>query len=203
MSKSKTPLIVLVLVLLIGLGVGGYSLAKSMGIASRAAEESKAEESERKECEARLALFYQAWKKYKADNHGAAPPTIQAMIPKYIPDVSVLMCPTAVRLDKMKVHMDRGTFELNKQTVEETYGFKWMTPGFPHLAKKPGGDKIPIVICTTHQQAMYVVAYKKAPRAATFDDEERAKLIPEVANAPILGVRADGTVGSLDLSKDR
>jgi hypothetical protein len=202
MSKIKLPHLVLIIVVLIGLGYGGYSLAKSMGVASRAAAETKVEEGERQECEKRLAMFYQAWKSYKADHKGAEPPTIQSMIPKYISDTSVFVCPTAARLDKEKIRLDRGSFEVNKQNVDVTYGFRWMTAGFSMLAKKQG-DKMPIVICKCHQQAMYEMAYKKAPHEVTFDDEERAKLTPEVANAPILGVRMNGKVEALDSSIDR
>lgn len=202
MSKSRIPLIFLVLVVLMGLGFGVYRLAIGMGVASRAEAEAKAEVGERKECERRLALFYNAWKQYKADHKGGDPPTIQSMIPKYISDVSLLECPTAVRLDKLGVHLERGGFELNRQNVDVTYGFRWMTAGFPMLAKKQG-DKIALVVCKCHQQAMYERAYKKMPREVSFDDEERAKLTPEVANAPILGVRRNGKVEALDPSTDR
>ncbi|MCW3095045.1 MAG: hypothetical protein JWL77_663 [Chthonomonadaceae bacterium] len=202
MSKIKLPHLVLIIVVLIGLGYGGYSLAKSMGVSSRAATEAKAEEGERKECEKRLAMFYQAWKSYKADHKGAEPSTIQAMIPKYISDTSLFVCPTAARLDKEKIRLDRGSFEVNRQNVDVTYGFRWMTAGFSKQAKKQG-DQMPIVICKCHQQAMYRMAYNKQPHEVSFDDEERAKLAPEVANAPILGVRMNGKVGALDSSTDR
>jgi hypothetical protein len=202
MSKSKVPVMLLICLVLIGLGVGGYRLAIGMGVASRAEAEAKAEEGERKECEKRLAIFYQAWKKYKADNKGAEPSSIQAMIPKYISDTSLLVCPTAARLDKENIRLDRGSFQVNKQNVDMTYGFRWMTAGFSKQAKKQG-DKIPIVICKCHQQAMYEMAYNKVPHEVSFDDEERAKLTPEVANAPILGVRMNGKVEALDSSADR
>lgn len=202
MSKIKTPVLVLILAVLFGLGFGGYRLAIGMRIASRAAEETRAEQTERKECEAHLALFYKAWKQYKADHKGAEPSTIQAMIPKYIPNVGLLECPTAVRLDKQGIHTERGNFELDRQNVVVTYGFRWMAAGFSMQAKKQG-DKIPLVICKCHQQAMYQMAYHKPPREVSFDDEERGKLTPEVANAPILGVRRNGNVEVLDSSTDR
>jgi len=202
MSKSKTPLLLLIVLVLIGLGYGGYTMTKSMGVASRADAEEKAEEAERKECEARLALFYKAWKQYKADNKGAAPSSIAAMIPRYIPDPGVLVCPTAARLDREKISLERGNFKVKDKEVDVTYGFRWMTAGFSKFAKTQG-DKMPLVICKCHQQAMYQMAYNKVAREAAFDDEERAKLNVKVANAPILGVRVDGTVGVLDSSKDR
>ena len=124
------------------------------------------------------------------------------MIPKYIPDTSVLVCPTAIRLDKQKVRLDRGTFKVANKDVDVTYGFRWMAAGFAKQATKLG-DKIPIVICKCHQQAMYAVAYEKPSHESSFDDEERVKLSPEVAKAPILGVRRDGTVGALDSSSER
>jgi hypothetical protein len=202
MSKSKVPLILLILLVVAGLGFGGYRLTAAMGVSSRASEEAKAEVSERKACEANLALLYKAWKQYKADNKGAAPPTIQALIPKYISDVSVLECPTAARLDKQNIHLDRGTLEIDKKTIDVTYGFRWMAAGFAMLAKKQG-DKMPLVICKCHQQAMYRMAYQKSSRELSFDDEERAKLNAEVAGAPILGVRMNGKVEALDSSTDR
>ncbi len=202
MSKSKVPLVLFVLVVIGGLGFGGYRLAIGMGVASRASAEAQAEVSERKECERRLGLIYEAWKKYKADNKGAEPPTIQALIPKYITDTSLLECPTATRLDKQKIHLDRGTFELDKKNVDVTYGFRWMTAGFSKQVKKQG-DMVPLVICKCHQEAMYEMAYRKQPHEVSFDDEERVKLTPEVANAPILGVRRNGKVEALDPSTDR
>ncbi len=202
MSKSKVPLVLIVLVAIGGLGFGGYHLAIGMGVASRASAEAQAEASERKECERRLGLFYEAWKKYKADHKGEEPSSIQAMIPKYISDTSLLECPTATRLDKQKVRLDRGTLDIDKKSVDVTYGFRWMTAGFSKQVQKQG-DKVPIVICKCHQQAMYQMAYRKPAHESSFDDEERAKLAPEVANAPILGVRRNGTVEALDLSTDR
>lgn len=203
MSKSKMPQIVLVaLVALVALGYGAVRLKKGSEIASRADVEAKAEESERKECQARLALFYNAWKQFKADHKNAEPGTIQEMIPKYISSPDLLECPTSVRLGKKGIHMEQGGFTLNRQNVIVTYGFRWMTAGYPMQVKKHG-DTMPLVVCKCHQQAMYQMAYLKPPREGTFDDEERVKLISDVSTAPILGVRRNGKVEVLDSSKDR
>lgn len=201
MSK-KTPLLFLIVVLLGGLGYGATRLKQTADISSRADAEAKSEAAEQKECQEHLALFYKAWKKYRADNKGANPSSLEAMIPKYIPDTSVLLCPTAVRLDKMNKHLDRGNIKIDGKTVDVTYGFRWMSAGFSMQAKKQG-DTIPIVVCKCHQQAMYTLSYNKVFREAAFDDEERGKLIPAVANAPILGVRMNGKVEALDLSTNR
>ncbi len=203
MSKSKMPgVIFLVLVVVVAVAYGVSRLKKGMDISARAAAETAAEAGERTECKARLALFYRAWKQYKADHKNAEPGSIQEMIPKYIPSPSLLECPTSVRLGKLGLRLEQGGFELDRQAVVVTYGFRWMTAGYPMQVKKQG-DKIPLVVCKCHQEAMYQVSYKKQPREVTFDDEERAKLIPEVASAPILGVRRNGKVESLDLSLDR
>jgi len=202
MSKSKVPLLLLIVAVLIGLGYGGVTMSKSMGVASRAEAEAKAEESERKECEARLALFYTAWKQYRADHKGIDPPDLPSLFPKYLSDPSVMLCPTAARLDKQKIRLERGGFELNRKMIPETYGFKWLTAGYPKQVKK-FGDTIPLVVCKCHQQAIYELAYNKPPRESVFDDESRGKLNATVANAPILGVRRNGTVGVLDSSSER
>ncbi|MCW3055958.1 MAG: hypothetical protein JWN14_5128 [Chthonomonadales bacterium] len=202
MSKSKTPLLLLIVLVLIGLGYGGYTMSQSMGIASRADTEAKAEESERKECQTHLTLFFNAWKQYKADHKGAEPQDLPSLFPKYLSDPSVLMCPTAVRLDKEKQRLDRGSFELNRKSVDVTYGFRWMTAGYSKQVQKLG-DTIPLVVCKCHQQAMYQLAYNKPPHESVFDDESRGKLNSTVANAPILGVRRDGKVGVLDSSNER
>jgi len=202
MSKSKVPLLLLIVAVLIGLGYGGYTMTKSMGVASRADAEAKAEESERKECEARLAMFYNAWKQYKSDHKGAEPPDLPSLFPKYLSDPSVLVCPTAARLDKEKKHLERGGFELNRKIVDVTYGFRWLTAGYSKQVKK-FGDTIPLVVCKCHQQAMYELAYNKPPRENVFDDDSRGKLNATVANAPILGVRRNGKVEALDSSSER
>lgn len=203
MSKSKLPLIALVvLVALAGLGFGGYRLNIANGVSSRAADEDRAEVAERKICKDNLAQFYKAWKQYRADHKGSDPPTVQAMFPKYLSNVSILECPTAVRLDKKGLRLDRGGFELDRQNVDVTYGFRWMAAGFSKQVQKQG-DKIPLVICKCHQQAIYLMAYRKPAKELSFDDEERAKLSAEVASAPILGVRRNGQVDVLDNSVDR
>ncbi len=203
MSKPRMPLIiVLLLAVVAGAVFGGMRLVKGMGIASNAGAEAKAEEAERKQCQEQLALLYKGWKQYRADHKGAEPPSIEAMIPKYIAKVELLECPTAVRLEKQHIHLDQGGFELNRRNVVVTYGFRWLTAGFPMQVKKQG-DQVPLIICKSHQQAMYWKAYSKPPREGSFDDEERAKLTPEVASAPILGVRRNGKVEALSLSTDR
>src|SRR3569623_869182 len=120
MSKTKVPLMLLILLVVGGAIYGGTRLKTASEVSARAVEEAKAEEAERKECEAHLALFYTAWKQYKADNKGAAPPSVAAMIPKYIPDPSVLICPTAARLDKTGMHLDRGTFKMDGKSIDMT-----------------------------------------------------------------------------------
>ncbi len=203
MSKPRMPqLILLVLVVLAGVGIGGMQLKKSMDMASGVSEEAKAEESERKACQDRLALLYKGWKQYRDDHKGAEPPTIQAMIPKYITNADLLECPTAVRLEKEKIHLDQGTINQDGKNIVVTYGFRWLAAGFPMQVKKQG-DTVPLIVCKCHQEAMYWKAYHKPPREGSFDDEERPKLTAEVANAPVLGVRRNGKVEALNLSTDR
>lgn len=202
MSKSRIPIMLLVLIAVGALGYGGYRLKQTSEVSGRAAQEAKAEEAERKECEEHLALFYKAWKQYKADNKGATPPNIQALIPKYIPDTSILICPTAARLDKEQIHLDRGTIKMDGKSIDMTYGFRWLAAGFPKMMQKQG-DKIPLVVCKCHQAAMYTIGYQKKFKEGAFDDEERAKLVSDVANAPVLAVRMNGKVEALGAGEDR
>lgn len=202
MSKSRIPIILLALIAVGALAYGVTRLKGSSDVSGRAATEAKAEEAEQKECEANLALFYNAWKKYKADNKGATPPNVQALIPKYIPDTSKLICPTAARLDKEQIHLDRGSLKMDGKSIDSTYGFQWLTAGFPKQAQKQG-DTIPLVVCKCHQQAIYTMGYNKKFKEGAFDDEERGKLVSEVANAPVLAVRMNGKVEALSAAERR
>ena len=173
----------------------GFQAVRHANVVSRADAEVKLEEPEIQECKRRLALFYDAWKKYRSDHQGHDPVSVEALMPKYISDPSLFVCPTAARLEKAKIILPHGYIHLpnNGGTRNETYGFKWMSAGYP-LFVKHKGEQILLITCSAHREATYFVAYRKLPKDTAFDRDHVGSLPAEVRDAPLLAVRRNGKV---------
>src|SRR5581483_1138445 len=92
--------IVVGLVVAAGVAAGVMWMRQSQATQAAARSESEQEGPEVAACNDRLKAIYSAWKRYKDDHHGATPPSVEALIPKYIKDPKELVCPTAARWEK-------------------------------------------------------------------------------------------------------
>lgn len=179
----------------------GWSISNSIKGArevSRADREAKAQKPEIAECQARLAMFYDAWSRYRADHKGTDPGSVKEMIPKYISSFDLLVCPTAKRWAANRVTFEQGTVEIGPTKYPETYGFKWTSAGFPRFVKRYG-DIVPLVECTAHTQAMYYASYGRMPTSDVLEAGKSAGLIAAVRSSPTLAVRRNGKVEPIDL----
>ncbi len=192
----KVGILILVCVL-IGGGYLAYTLKKAHALSSLAQEEGTTQVSEVQECRRRLALFYKAWASYKADHKGAEPPTIESLIPKYIPDPKLLVCPTAERWMKKGALMEQGVITIDRHNYPETYGFIWLAPSRNAVSLKRYGEAAPLIICASHQEGLYRATYKKRLPLGAFDEDQRTKWVPEVGTARTLAVRRNGKVEEL------
>lgn len=182
------------------IGVAGYFGAKRASLAAKAATEAKLEEPEIGECKQRLSLFYVAWKRYRNDHKGADPPTIESMVPNYIKSVDLLICPTAARWEKNNRHLDQGKVQIDGKAYPETYGFRWLAAGFPRFVSKLG-DKVPLIVCPSHMQAIYIAAYGKMPESNQIDSGSIGSQVPVVRDMRIYAVRRNGKVEGIDPSE--
>jgi hypothetical protein len=191
MQKSRIHiLVILVLAAVIG---GGLYFSKQSGMRALADKELAAQRPERAEDARRLAIFYHAYARYVADHKGAAPPSIEALFPKYLSDPRLLVSPTAQRWSKVNPRFAAGTVAIGGREYPETYGFRWSIGGFPRLVKRLG-DSTPLIVSDSEQEGMYRAVYHHPPSDGQFSDEGRMALIPEVANTQELGVRLNGRV---------
>ncbi len=198
MSMLKIFVVIAVLALI---GVGGYFMVQKHKAQSAIQQEVALQQSEKQECERRLGLFYQAWKRYKADHKGEEPPNVAVLIPKYIPDPKLLVCPTAQRWLNNHKAVSRGSLTINKQQYTETYGFQWVNPNAAHSIKKQG-DKAPLILCTAHEEGIYISIFHKQPQLGAFDPDKRGNYISELQNARPLVARRNGTVEELSADEE-
>lgn len=194
--KQKGLIITGVLAVLIGLGALIFSKMQDAKQTDAARTEILAQESERKECQRRLMLFYTAWKQYKQDHKGAEPASIDSLIPRYIKDTKLLYCPTAARWEQNHRALDQGSVKIGKDTFPETYGFQWLTANYAHSFKTLK-ERTPLITCDSHRQAIYVAVFKKVPRLNAFDPEQSQKYPDELRTATTLAVLENGTVTDL------
>ena len=200
-SFTNVLMILLLAILIVGSGMFAYLKFGDNSRQGAAQQEQTVQKAEMQECRDRLAQFYKAWSAYRADHKSADPPSIEALIPKYLPNPELLVCPTAARWIKKGKPMQQGTMTMNRRQYPVTYGFQWLSSGYAHLLKK-SGDRMPLVICEAHKEGLYRAAYRKPPGQASFDPEERMKLVPAVQEAYTLVLRHNGTVDFLDPNKN-
>ena len=189
---------------ILGIGVLGYFLIRQAlqnqhaGQAARA--EAAAQKAERENCRKRLTQIYGAWKRYRADHKGASPPSVGALLPKYLPSPDLLLCPTAKRwIDRGKI-MGKGTVTVGRRDYPASYGFLWLTSGYARDRKR-FGEKAPLVACQAHGEGMFQAAYDRPAPLGAFDEKQRGDWVAEVRDAPTLIVRTNGTVDTLALSE--
>lgn len=194
MRKLVISLSVLIVIMAIGIFV--YFKTQASRLQDAVNQEIAEQATEKKECQRRLTLFFTAWKQYRADHKGADPGNIEVLIPHYIPDASLLFCPTAKRWEGRKKRFEQGTLEINKVTFPVTYGMQWLTSGVTR-SRKILGDRAPLVTCEVHRQGLYQAVFKKGARLGAFDDEQRQHYIPELRDAATLAVLQNGSVTDL------
>lgn len=200
-SFVNVLVMLLIAIVIVGAGALIYQKFGEHGEQASGEKEQENQKAEIAECRRRMALFYKAWSAYKADHKNGDPPSIEAMIPKYIPDPNLLMCPTADRWIKKGKPMQQGTVVIDRKQYPVTYGFRWLSSGYARLQKKAGGQ-MPLIICEAHRDGVFRGAYNKPPGQASFDSAERAKLVPVVRDARTLVLRYNGTIDFLDPDKD-
>lgn len=193
--------VIIVLCLVAAAGVFGYTKVQEIRMRAEAQKEIKAQAAERQECEKRLATFYQAVQKYQDEHKGAMPGKIEELLPQYIKDGDLLMCPTAVRWTQQRGTMSQGQIEVKGNTFPVTYGFRWLTSGYARGLKKVG-DAVPLIVCDSHKEAVYQAVYHKPVPAGAFSDDKRGSLISEVGNTKMLAVLKNGKVEELSADQE-
>lgn len=183
---------------------GGYFGFRQWSAHNQLSTSAKAEldrqASELQECEARLKQLHKAWQRYRADHKKADPPSIEALLPKYVKSPDHLLCPTAARWTKGGGAVEQGAVKWKGKTYPETYAFRWLAAGYAKTSQSQG-EMAPLIQCSVHREVVYRVAYKKAPPLGSFDTEELSKLAEPVAKVPVLTVRKDGKVEKTDSSQ--
>lgn len=178
-------------------GLFGYTKVKENGLRSEGQKELQVQEAERKECEKRLTMFYKAVSDYQKDHKDAMPPSFLSLLPKYIKDADLLLCPTAARWTKKGAAMGQGQIEFERRKYPVTYGFRWLSSMYPRGLQQHG-DAVPLIVCDSHKEGMYRAVYHKPVPADAFSDEKRGGLVAEVRDAKMLAVRKNGKVEALN-----
>lgn len=190
----------MVLVLAVAVAVGGWfgfqRWSKTSSLASAADAELTRQSGELEQCKKRLGAFHSAWKRYRADHKGSEPPTIEALMPKYIKSPGDLVCPTAQRWTKGGGMVDQGSVKYRGKSHPETYGFKWLAAGYNRFTAGQG-TAAPLIVCAVHREVVYRATYKKAPPIDAFGPEKRGDLVKAVLEAPVLAVRKNGQVAAV------
>lgn len=159
--------------------------------------EAAAQKPEIEECKKRLVQFYEAVKAYKADHKGAPPPTADALVPKYVKDANLFLCPTAKRWQEKGRSLQVGFVMVGRKEYKSSYGFVWLTSQSAFFRKR-FGEKAPLIQCESHEEGMYLAYYGRGAPVGAFTGESRKNLIPEVAAARKLVVQEDGKVTEAD-----
>ena len=192
----KRVIVVLVsLAVLGGFGLLGYRFIQNRQVSTIAVGESKRQEPEVQQCRERLAQFHQALSSYKNEHKGALPANLEALIPKYVkPDL--LVCPTAAYWIGKKMSMEQGALKVKDKTYPMTYGARWLTGGYARSMKRDG-ERAPLIVCESHGEALFKVAYKLRPPLGAFSEEQRVKWVPEIRDVKALAVLTNGEVVEL------
>ncbi|HLI50031.1 MAG TPA: hypothetical protein VKV18_15275 [Chthonomonas sp.] len=197
LSKRIPPWVILVLVIV----VGGYflvaHLVKVYAERNAAEREIALERPEIDACKQRLLLFYNAWKRYRADHKGAEPPSLEALIPKYIPDPNLLVCPTVARWAKKGVHFTVGTVAIGRRVYPVSYGFRWLASSMNAYDIKKEGDNAPLVVCYSHEEGVYWAAYHRPPPVGAFNQAQRDRWVAPVRHTYALVIRRNGKIDTL------
>jgi hypothetical protein len=123
-------------------------------------------------------------------------PAAPARVPRYIRDPQLLICPTAERWRRQGHGVSHGSIAINGTQYPVTYGFLWLTAGYPRMLKREG-ERAPLVVCRAHRSVFYQAVYKHPPPAGGSDEGgERPEAAP--AAAGVLVIRRNGEIGLLD-----
>lgn len=189
MKASRIAITVVVLLAVWGIA---YTLThQEKTFADAAQKETQTQVAEIQQCKQHLAIIHKAWSDYREKHKGAEPQLVDLI--KSLKDPSVLVCPTAARWEKLGKPLQSGAIEVDRRKYTPSYGFMWTTAQAPRLFKKLG-DKAVLVTCTSHAEGLYRAGYKRRMPDEAFAEENRAKLIPEVANAKNLVMLRNGTI---------
>ncbi|HLK60546.1 MAG TPA: hypothetical protein VKU00_28550 [Chthonomonadaceae bacterium] len=185
------------ILLVVALGVLGYWGYQVMKAKNGVKPELALQEPERQQIRAQLTQFYDAWKAYRTDHKGAEPPSLEAMIPKYISKPEALIDPTAQRWRKHRFDLAPGQVKIGDATYPESYGFRWLAAGNVRAVRSQGDQAI-LISCDSQLEGLYLAAYGHRAPLGTFDPPEHAKLIAEVRDAKLLVVRRNGAIDEID-----
>jgi hypothetical protein len=166
------------------------------GVQARGSQEAERQQPEIEQCRARLKQLHEAWSRYRAEHDGADPPTVDALLPKYVRSADLLMCPTGERWADQGGAVEQGAIRVNDKSQPVSYGFRWLTAGFPAFAEREG-ESIPLITCSTHREVVYRAAYGRAPQLGALDERELAGLVPAVRSTKVLAVTKGGEVVEL------
>jgi hypothetical protein len=169
---------------------------KRNGEEHRLAAELATQVREREECRSRLGVFYRAWLRYRAEHHGVEPGSLDDLVPGYLPDPHLLVCPTGQRLLEQGRPVERGSYRRARRLYPTTYGFAFLSASNAVQVHWLGA-RAPLVVCYTHREAAFRAVYGRAPPLGAFDPTLNGKWLKGVANTPLLTVRRDGQLVDL------
>lgn len=184
---------ILFVLVVAGIAAAGIFGWRSITEAGEGAKEAEAQKPEIEACKTNLAAFNTAWNAFRKDHKGQDPASINDIVPKYISDKKLLVCPTAQRWLDKKSAMQFGTVKVNGQDWRETYGFRVFTASYPRDLKKHG-DKSIIIACDAHQEAAYRAVYHRPPPVGAFEESQRAQLAGPVKDTKLVVLRRNGSV---------
>jgi hypothetical protein len=177
------------------------SLRRQTTLEAAAQGEARRMEPEIRQCRERLAQLHEAWQRYQADHHGAEPPSVESLVPRYVRSPDLLVCPTAARWTRDGGAVEEGSIQIGRRNYPVSYGCRWLTSGYPRLVKLEG-NRAPVISCDVHRQVIYQAAYHRPPPLGVFDEPARSQLARAVAAVGLLVVRRDGEVGMLKPGED-
>jgi len=177
-------------IIFIALGAFGWNRYQDMNAANAEADIQK---QETEVCRKRLTAIYTAWTHYSADHNGRDPGSYEDLVPKYIPDPKMLICPTSERWIAKGAHMQCGNLKFNGKSYPVSYGFRCFTASYP-IELRQFGSKTIIIACDAHQEGMYRSVYHRTPPLSAFDAAQRVSLNDAVRNTKVLALHKDGTI---------
>ena len=183
------------------LAVGTVRFQQGRALEEVAARENQRLAPEVKRCRERLGQIHQAWSRYRAAHNGAEPPTVESLLPRYLPQAQLLLCPAAERWIADGGAVDQGAVQVGGRQYPETYGLAWLTADYPRQVRA-AGEEAPLVICRSHRELMYRAVYRRAPPLGVFADPQRRQLIASVADTAVLAVRRDGQIVNMPADFD-
>jgi hypothetical protein len=180
-------------VAVVAIGGGAIWLREQSALHAAAGQAEQAMKPELEACKERLAGLHSAWAKYRKDHGGAEPRPVDVLLPRYVKDPELLVCPAVTRWKAAGYTVEQGTLKFKGRDIPVTYRCEWLTASHP-VQRKSLGEQAPLITCDTHREILYHAVYHKRPPLGAFDEPNRGRLIGEVANAPVLAVLRNGQV---------